>query len=373
MKRNVAALLVVLLLLCSCALCAKAEGERTAVEETNCITGIAVTQTTDDGVYVEVGYTTSNYAELVIALYDGTENRVMLASGAQKLRDGQGTCEIFAAWKGEAYSSFKVVAYLLDTNDWKLLCPSAYILQGDVPQTDAADEAGADSGAAQDALAAIAYAPYENAYLIAYTLAQLSEESGYITDPFAGENLYYIAQLSGEELKTKTFSMQTPMGASLLAVRCDFTDVPVLLQKAEEGDEGSEETPPEENPEESEQTPSAIDVDPAEELEEDPAGSDTGGTASVDVSQSVSGAAASGGTQALWMAAASAGIFATAAVAKKVFFAQGKNQDGEQTIRLDLQLGRWIMQVSNNAATQPAQQGQQSSASAAEEEAAANE
>jgi hypothetical protein len=68
-----------------------------------------------------------------------------------------------------------------------------------------------------------------------------------------------------------------------------------------------------------------------------------------------------------------AGIFAATAVAKKVFFAQGENQDGKQTIRLDLQIGRWIMQVSNNAAAQPAQQGQQSSDSAAEEEAAANE
>jgi hypothetical protein len=227
--------------------------------------------------------------------------------------------------------------------------------------------------------------------MIAYTLAKMSESSGYITDPFAGEDLCYITQLSGEELKT--FSMKTPAGASLLAVRCNFTDAPILLQKAEEGEEatgsedGSEENPPEENPKESEQTPNAIDADPAEKTEENPAGSDTGddsgnaesvgsaanSTSTVSVSQSISSGVASSGTQALWMAAASAGIFATAAVAKKVFFAQGKNQDGKQTIRLDLQIGRWIMQVSNNAAAQPAQQGQQSSDSAAEEEAAANE
>jgi hypothetical protein len=356
MRRNVAALLVAFVLLCGRPLRAKAEGESSAAEAC-AITGLSVLQTTEDGVQVEVVFTANEQAELVVALYDEADDRVMLACGAQEVAAGQEKCIIFAAWNNEAYSSFKVAAYLIEPKSETLLCPSAYIVQSAAAKAEPSDRAddtteSAGSAAALGDFADCVKAPYENAYLLAYTLARQDQQGYYLTDPFARESLLYLAQRSGEELLT--FSMEIPTQALVICNPCGFADAPILLQEEEEGKAASGEG-------EIDKTEAGV----------DPAGAGGTGstTAAVDDSQSmmIASGSAQGGTQALWVAAAGAGIVAAAVVAKKLFA-----QKEEQAVQIDLQTGRWAMRLSDNAAAQSAQQGQQSSAPAEEQAAAAN-
>jgi hypothetical protein len=358
MRRNVAALLVAFVLLCGRPLRAKAEGESSAAEAC-AITGLSVLQTTEDGVQAEVVFTAIEQAELVVALYDEADDRVMLACGAQEVAAGQEKCIIFAAWSNEAYSSFKVAAYLIEPKSETLLCPSAYIVQSAAAKAetpDREDEAteSAGSAAALGDFADCVKAPYENAYLLAYTLARQDQQGYYLSDPFARESLLYLAQRSGEELLT--FSMEIPTQALVICNPCGFADAPILLQEEEEGKAASGEG-------EIDKTEAGV----------DPAGAGGTGstgstTAAVDDSQSmIASGSAQGGTQALWVAAAGAGIVAAAVVAKKLFA-----QKEEQAVQIDLQTDRWAMRLSDNAAAQSAQQGQQSSAPAEEQAAAAN-
>jgi hypothetical protein len=382
MKRNVAALLVVLFLLCGRPLRAKAESESSAAENECRITGLSVLQTADDGVQVEVVFTAGEQAELVVALYDEADDRVMLACGAQEVDAGQEKCEIFAVWKNRAYSSFKVAAYLIEQNREILLCPSAYILQSgaaepDAPGREDETEESAGGAATQGSFADCVKTPYENAYLFACTLAQQDQQGCYLTDPFANESLLYIAQRSGEELLT--FSMEIKKEALVICNPCGFTDAPILLQEAEESAEttgpeeskdasgGADAAPEEGNPDDGDSAAQGVGPESVDETADE--GNTGSGTLAMEVSQSmISSGSASSGTQALWMAAAGAGIFAAAAVAKKVLFARNE----ERMIRIDLQIGRWVMWLSDHAAVQPAQQGRQSSAPAEEQAAAAN-
>jgi hypothetical protein len=371
MKRNVAALLAVLFLLCVRPLRAKAEPESGAAAEECGIRGISVLQTAEDGVQVRIVFATGKPAKLVVALYDAADDRVMLACGEEEVDTGQEQCEIFAAWKNEAEAAFQVAAYLIEPKSMTLLCPSAYILRSDAEQAGQSEtEADTSEPAEPGTVADFVDAPYETAYLLAYTAAQKNQDGIFLTDPFGSASLLYLAQRSGEELLT--FVLEVPQDALVICTPCDFADAPVLLQEAETGEETT-------GTEASEGAPSAIDALSEEgkdaggstgdgvEVAAAPGGAESNAEAAV-VSQSIASGSAASGTQALWMAAAGAGILAAAVLAKKVIFSQSE----EQTIRLDLQIGRWVLRLSHVAAAQPAQQGQQSRAPAEEQAAAAN-